>query len=300
MARRRLYIHAGAHRTGTSSFQQCLHVNQVALADAGYQVAFPARDGASSGTLGLRLPAPRHGAGATRRFAPRVAEVLAEYDPSQPLILSEENIPGRMIHFLAGRFYPAAEARLRALRAGLGDAAVGALLFVIRSYDELYVSGHRKRAEDKLADPFSASIPNLMAMDRGWPEIVALLRDILRPGELVVVPYEVRGRSVDLLGRLAPDLEIARLEEPQDTVNLSATDAALLELQRRYANGEELSGTARAAIVRNHAGDTTSRAFAEFSDTQATGLQARYRTDLARIAAMPGVHLLDPGRTETG
>lgn len=291
MESRQVFIHAGAHRTGTSSFQLCLHSNGAVLARAGYQAAFPGRDGVPSGRLGLRLPAPRHGTTATGRFAPRVAEALAEYDPELPLILSEENIPGRMIHFQSGQFYPAAEARVAALRAGLGNDPVPRLLIVLRSYEALYLSGHRKRAEDHLVDPFSDSVANLMAMDRGWPELVAILRDGLRPTELIVVPYERRGRSVDLLRRLVPGLETEALTEPRRKVNSSATDAALERLQAYYADGITLSRDARQRVIADHADDATSRGFAEFTSAQRAQLQARYRTDLDRIAEMPGVAL---------
>ena len=289
MEPRQVFIHAGAHRTGTSSFQMCLHLNAAALGRAGYQAAYPGRDGVPSGTLGLRLPAPRHGTGATGRFAPRVAEALADYDPGRPLILSEENIPGRMIHFQSGHFYPAAEARLAALRAGLGEAVIPRLLIVLRSYDAFYVSCHRKRAEDNWVPPFADSIPNLMAMDRGWPEIVALLRDALRPERLIVLPYENRGDSVDLLRRLVPGLAAVELVEPETAVNLSATDAALEVLQARYRAGETLSRDEWRDVVADHASDTADRGFARFSDEHSAGLRARYAADLARISKMRGV-----------
>ena len=65
----------------------------------------------------------------------------------------------------------------------------------------MYVSGFRKRAEDNASEKFEKLVPNYLTMDRGWPELVALMRDILRPERISVLPYERRGQSRDLLAR---------------------------------------------------------------------------------------------------
>lgn len=286
------FLHAGAHRTGTSSFQMCLHDNRDALHGAGYDLAYPGRDGIPTGTLGLRLPGPRHGRDQTDRFATRVADAVTAHSPDthRPLILSEENIPGRMMHFTQGRFYPACEARLMALKAGL-QGRVARVLFVLRPYDQLYVSGYRKRAEDNRVAAFDTLRPKFMDMDRGWPEIVAALRDILQPERLLVVPYARRGSSVEALRMLVPGVEGIALQEPQQVVNLSATDAGLMALQARYHAGEALERAQWKAVIADHAQDRTDHGFAVFSDAEVAVLTQRYADDLERIDAMNGVTL---------
>ena len=286
------FLHAGAHRTGTSSFQMCLHENRNALTGAGYDLAYPGRDGIPTGTLGLRLPAPRHKQGGTERFAGRVQEAVTQHspDPTRPLILSEENIPGRMLHFSKAQFYPACEARLMALKEGL-KGRVARVLFVLRPYDQLYVSGFRKRAEDNKVDDFNDLRPQFMAMERGWPGIVGAMRDILQPAQLIVVPYARRGSSVEALQMLVPGLADLPLQEPQQLVNLSATDAALVALQRRYRAGEELERAQWKAVIADHANDRTDHGFAAFSEAEVTALTQRYADDLSRIDAMDGVTL---------
>jgi hypothetical protein len=168
-----LYVHLGAHRTGTSSFQ---------------------------------------------------------------MILSEENIAGRMAHFAAGQFYPAAEARLKTLGAAAGAPVLRTVL-VARAYTELYTSAWRKRAEDNAADPFVEGRRNMLEMAEAWPGLVRQIFRHLRVQELVVLDYPRRGRSVDMLGLLVPDLAPnlapVALREPVRRINHSATDAALIELQLR-------------------------------------------------------------------
>ena len=284
-----LFIHAGAHRTGTSSFQMCLHENRDALEQAGWALAYPARDDIPSGTLSLRLPRPRD----TKlgRVTIRTAKVLAASSRGRPLLLSEENISGRMMHFIKGQFYPAAEKRCEVLRTAW-PGAIAHVLLVVRPYDQLFVSGYRKRAEDNPVPPFDVLRPNYMRMDRGWPELVAVLRDTLRPEQITVVPYAERGTSVSLLTRLAPDLSKLSLREPDRAMNVSATEAALEALQVRYARGETIDRPEWQRVVASFAEDTAPRGIAAFRANEVAHWTETYARDLDRIAGMDGVTLV--------
>ena len=291
MAAQPLFIHAGAHRTGTSSFQMCLHENRALLEARGWALSYPGRDGIPSGTATLRLPRPRDEqlGGITVRARRR----LAAQSGGRPLLLSEENIPGRMLHFMKGQFYPATEKRCAVLR----DAWAGPIshvLLVVRPYDQLFVSSYRKRAEDNRVPAFDGLRPNFMRMDRGWPEIVSILRDTLRPETLTVVPYAARGTSAALLARLVPDLPVDALREPARDVNVSAADAALMALQARYAKGEKLARPDWQAVVAAHADDPAPRGFAAFGEDESVVLRDRYEHDLTRISAMEGVTYTSP------
>lgn len=285
-----VFIHAGAHRTGTSSLQQTLAENRAALEAAGYDVAYPGRDGAPGGRLRLPLPRPRHGEKRVPQFGRQVAAHLAEICPEGRgrLILSEENIPGPMRHFYEGRFFPAAEKRAAALGAGLGRVAH--VVYVLRPYAALYASAWRKRAEDNAVPEFAEVVPALMAMDRGWPEVVAALRQGLRPERLTVLDYAERGSSASLLGRVVPGLGV-QVREPGEVVNLSATDAALEVLQARYRAGEVLSRRAWKAVLADHAEARESRGLTRYPEGAEAALGERYARDLERIAGMQGVTL---------
>lgn len=265
----------------------CLHLNRKALGQAGYAAAFAGRDGIPSGKLNLRLPSPRHGDGPHPMFVKKTTEHLATFAvDGQPLILSEENILGRMYHLFAGQFYPAAEARFRALKASL-NGPVCRVVLVVRPYAGLYTSAFRKRAEDTRVRPFGEFVPKLMAMDRGWPEIVEALRDILKPEALVIVPFAQRGTSAQLLQRLVPEAG-GDWAEPDKIVNLSPTDAALEALQALHHADEKVRGSQRRAIIQEHA-DDTGRGFAAFPKQEKAELDALYEADLARIRQMDGV-----------
>jgi hypothetical protein len=286
MAEAPIFIHAGAHRTGTSSFQLCLHKNRKMLRQAGWALAYPGRDGIPSGKLALRLPTPK--GGVQDKLISKARNTLNDHAGDRPLILSEENIAGRMMHFMQGRFYPAAEARLEVLRAAW-PGPIAHVLLVVRPYDGLFVSGYRKRAEDNAVEDFETLRPRYLAMDRGWPDLVAAMRDILRPERFSVIPYGLRGTSTALLQRLVPGLPGDALIEPARVMNLSATDAALAALQLRYRAGETLGRAAWKDIVASHADDTERRGFATFSEAEIQVWADRYARDLETLAAMDGI-----------
>jgi len=151
------------------------------------------------------------------------------------------------------------------------------------------VSAFRKRAEDNPVPAFDSLVPRFLAMDRGWPELITLMRDLLRPERLTVVDYAQRGSSRDLLAGLIPHTEAAAFDEPQATVNLSATDAALAALQARYHAGQTLDRAEWKAVIADHAADTDARGFAAFGAEDRARLDARYATDLDRVANLQGV-----------
>lgn len=288
-----LYVHLGAHRTGTSSFQMMLSENRDLLAQTGYDIAYPGRDDIPQGELKLRLPHPRNLGKWETDFLPGATKELQRFTTpdSHALILSEENIPGRMIHFPAGQFYPAAEVRLQTLAAAARAPVLRAVL-VVREYTGLYISAYRKRAEDNKSQPFEEGRHNMLHMDRGWPDLVRMILEHLKVQELVVIDYNRRGRSADILGMLVPELAEVPLCEPARRMNHSATDAALIALQERYQADETLEREAWQAIIAAHRDDKEQRGVSEFTKRQTRILEGRYQEHLDEIAKMPAVMLL--------
>jgi hypothetical protein len=293
-----IFLHAGAHRTGTSSFQLMLARNRPALRAAGVLPLYPGRDGAPGGRLRLRLPGPGTGPRKRAALADMLRDALSRdlggADAPPQVLVSEENIPGRMLHFYSGQFFPAAPRRLAMLAAALeaqGIARPARVVYVIRPYAALFESAYRKRAEDNPVAPFAEIAPAMVAMQAGWPDVVAQIRDVLAPETLVVLSYPGRGRSVDLLAQVL-GRRIDGLVEPEARVNLSATDAALEALQARYHAGETLDRAAWQAVVAEHAEDRAPRGVAAFTAAQRATLDARYAAHLDRLAAMPGVTFL--------
>ncbi len=288
-----VYLHAGAHRTGTSSFQNCLAENRRVLIAAGYDLAYPSRDGATQGRLMLRLPSPRHSPENVRKIRQRTREKIASQlsVAAQALILSEENIPGRMMHFYRGRFYPKVERRLSALKYAL-PGPVDNILFVVRDYSQLFTSAFRKRSEENRVASFDTLRPNMMKITGGWFDLLEKMDATLKPSKLTVVAYENRGDNLALMHHLLPTLP-AGLQEPTQVLNQSATDAALEALQARYAKDETLTRQDRLDIIAQHSDDHESRGYATFSETEIATLEKKYRADLEKIDAKGW--LIQPG-----
>lgn len=284
------YIHAGAHRTGTSSVQMFLHDNLDEITRQGYDAVYPGRDGIPSGKLGLRLPSLRHGETLQQRFIRKVRKVTRANspDPTRPMILSEENIPGRMIHFYASEFYPAAEARMKALHDGL-EGTLKRVVYVVRPYDALYVSAFRKRAEEVVSDLFTDQRAALMNMDRGWPELITLMRDHLKAEETVVMTMDARGDNRNIIKHLVPDLDQGNLVEPKALLNVSASDTAMDALRARYLAGGKLDREERQEIIAEHADNKASTNFAEFTPEQSQELSEKYEHDCDQLAKMDGI-----------
>lgn len=290
---KRICLHLGAHRTGTSSFQLCLYENTPLLKEAGFDVAHPKRDGVPKGRLRLKLPRKRHGAHRVPEYAEGVRAHLAKLgpDPARGLILSEENIPGIMRNFYDGQFYPGSENRLATLAAALG-ARPEVCLFVLRSYDELYASHFRLAAIERAMPPFADLAPVFAGIEKGWPQIVTEIRDILRPERLLVLPYARRGSNTELLRAMVPDLPAGVLREARKSLNVSPTDSALEVLQRTYHAGAEYDAARAEQIMAEHRDIHEDRGFSAFSEAQRDGLRAKYEADLETIQAMDGVTYL--------
>lgn len=288
-----VYLHAGAHRTGTSSFQMCLDQNATLLHEAGYDLAYPGRDGIPGGKLKMKLPSPRHGAKKAEKFLSDVRDEIERLRSGRSrLVLSDENIPGRMIHFMDSLFYPAREMRARVLRQAL-PGPVAHLMLVVRSYDYLFTSAYRMRTEEHEQWPFDIVRPAFQKMNEGWPELVEVLRAELHPEKMTVVTYDARGESRELLTRLLPDIDPKALVEPKRRMNRTATDAALMEIQWRLHAGLKPDKAEIASIIARHAGQGADLGVTRFPDEERAALHDRYAADLDRLRAMPGLTLID-------
>ena len=289
---RAVYLHLGGHRTGGSSVPLCLAENRAVLEGRGYALGYSERDGAPGGTLKLKLPEPRHGNEEVTRLTDQVArEIDRLAEGRDRLILSEENVPGRMVHLYAGRFFPAAETRAQALARALGGP-VAHLVYEVWDYPGFFVSCHRRRAVQRPVPGFDAFRAALDGLDRGWPELVAVLQEQLRPQRFTVVDHAHRGQSRTLLDRLLPDVATGDLREPEKVLPPSATDRALRAVQARFAEGEPPAQVEVDALVAAHADDREDLGFARFPEAEHRRWQARHAADLDRIAAMPDIELI--------
>ncbi len=293
----RVLIHVGAHRTGSSAFQMFLDLNADALRAQNLDLAYPSRDGAEGGKLRLFLPAPTHERAAVDWRVGKASYNLARQvtDPDRRLVLSEENLLGRLDPFARGRFYPFCAARTRFLARVLKGRQVGRILLVVRPYDSMFVSAFRKLSEYREMPDFNATRAEMTAFEGdGWPEVALTLIRELAPRKLMILPYQRPRREVDLARALVPGLQTEGLREPAHPVNASLSDAALIELQKRYAAGEPSNRAVTEQLRAEYADAEPPRPYAAFTPEQKTALRARYEADLSTLRLLMGVRVLDP------
>ena len=289
-----VYLHLGAHRTGTGSFQEFLASNADNFADFGVNLAVANRDGASEGSFKLRLPDARHfrkdDLDERREWLDDVIEEIRINQRARTLV-SEENIPGSFNSIFSKHPYGIALDRMKFFQNGL-TGNVRRVLFVIRNYDTFLPSAYRKRCEFREIDPFEIYAADQMKADRGWPELIDDIRNAFTPEELVVLTYEDRWSHIEMLQHLIPETEQVDFAPLTRRFNVSATDAACRAMQAHFASGKKLSPAGLAQMIRNYADDTSGPPIAAFTDKDAEILQSRYADDIASIGKMSGVTLI--------
>ncbi|MCB1331007.1 MAG: hypothetical protein KDK28_16885 [Maritimibacter sp.] len=286
-----LYLHLGAHRTGTGSFQEFLLLNSGRLRDHGVNLAVANRDGVLRSSLKIRLPDARHFrsgklADHRRWREEQIDETALNREPLS--LISEENLPGTINKIISPAIYPIARQRLGFLKSGL-KRPVRRVLFVTRSYDTFFPSAFRKRMELRALDPFEHYRDEIMTMRRGWNDVIRDIKDGLEAEEVHVLPFEDRRSYADLLRVLLPFLPADGWILPDGDRNVSATDAACHAIQRAYHNGEKLSKDRIAEIAAQFADDPSGPPAAAFSAADAAALVARYAADLDAVRALPFV-----------
>ncbi|MHA6324152.1 hypothetical protein [Roseivivax sp. CAU 1753] len=288
-----LYFHLGVHRTGTSSFQEFLALNQPTLESAGFNLAVANRDSATLSSLKLRLPDPRHfrRGDLDERREWLLEEIEKHHINAAPrTILSEENIPSGFQGLFTDRPYGAAYDRLVFMKSEL-TRPVRCVLLVVRSYDSFLTSAYRKRCEFRAIDPFADYIPHAMKARRGWFDLAGDILRALAPERLIVLRQEDRPSHFEMMHHLVPDTRDLPLANIAKQVNVSPTDAACRAMQAIFADGGKLGIGATRRLIADYADDKSGPSIAEFPREEAQALKARYARDLKRISNLDGVEM---------
>lgn len=282
-------VHAGAHCTGARDFQRFIAANRTSLTGAGYDLAYPSRDGAAGGTLDAVLPEPRHGAEDCAGFATVLAARLAPLigQGNRGLILSEHNLAGGMVDLLGGRFYPAARRRAEVLRAAIGRP-VDRLVIALKPYDALFVSAWRCFAVDRPIEAFAEYAPAMAGFLGGWVDLVANLREGL--GAASVTILAARPGPDEVLAHLAPGAVPAHPLRPAAIPRI--TDSAAAMAQRHFRQGARYAPGQRDRLLAFHAHQPQTPSVHGFAGLALADLRGRYIADLDTLTRLPGVEMI--------
>ncbi|MEJ2322270.1 MAG: hypothetical protein P8Z31_08015 [Gammaproteobacteria bacterium] len=290
-----LGLHLGAHRTASTTLQLIMDENEEALAASGLKILTPPGKGRRK-DLSVRNFSNQIfrccnrrllGKIKYRRRATSIMQELVGQNRHERLLLSDENLLGPIHERFADGIYPKSYCCLVETRRCLGHIPDIAFLSV-RDYASFFKSAYAMRA---LYDPnFFPTEDSLTREEwthfsRGWDALVSDIKAALPQTLLVVTVFE-DGPVDKMLQAMLGKEASASLQIPANQhVNTAPTQEAIeYALSHKHADGY----SADEVIDRFSHGET----FTLYTQEIAEQLSDRYRTDLEKIRAMPGVALL--------
>ena len=288
-------LHLGAHRTATTALQILLDGMQATLSEDGVAILTPPRPGKrenksvrdvlrssrSAAASGVRFIARRGQRRAVRKdLDALLLDAVGGRTPVRAVI-SEEMLLGPAFGRKGRGLYPMAERYLGSFAAIL-PGHVTDIHLTVRSYASFLVSVYSMRAVYAGGlPPFDDLREKLLAMERGWPEVVEEIVSIL-PGIPIHVSQfetsEVAGRAELILGcPLVPGLATGSV------ANMAPTTEAIEEAVSLGKKPDDPDG-----LIQRHAGG---QRFDPLSDAEKATLADRYRADIDRLSGMAGVTL---------
>ena len=286
----RIVLHVGAHRTGTGSFQAFLDKNEAVLNENGISARYPGRDIDGSGNMKLKLPqaeAIRAG-GINDDHIIAARKQLMSGATTGELIISEENILGRMFPFFQGSFYNRIIPRMRVLGQAMGRAPDQVVL-VTRNYGEFFVSAYAQMAQVRVMPSWEKAGPKLMRDERTWIDVAGALHKGLNPTRITVVPYANRGSNAHLLG-IMTKTKITALQEAEKGTNISATAEAIEELQKRLTAKEDLTWAQVHQIKDDHSVANGGTVFNPLTPAQKSAFTRKYNADMKVLKEDTRIH----------
>ena len=256
----RVIVHAGFHKTGSTTIQRFLRNNRKELSPR-VQLLLPFRLGKGAARLAMR-----HSRFRTPQlldeFAAEMCETLAPIDPARDLVLSHENLAGRMPGRDGQKGYdcaPELMARLAViLRAHFGPDADIRFCFLTRAPDSwlksLWLHNLRVSRLQQDLHEFRAEITPLDTT----PETLALIEQVIAPASLHTVALEQCvaprfGPAQLLIDQLDLPQEVRTKLAPEPAHNIGpALELApeLLALNRSALDDETLTARKAALLER--------------------------------------------------
>jgi hypothetical protein len=268
-----VFLHMGAHRTGTTTFQRTLQQNHRDLSKNGVTFWGPrmTRGGMFSGLL----RGDDAEAGETRRLIARNQGVIRlEMDRMQArgqkrLLVSEENMLGGLrANLRAQVLYPGLEARLARFAGAFGPVTTRIGL-AIRPYETYWASAYAQGIPQGHRVPEEADLDRLVTQPRTWRHVIGDLARAFPRADIVVWEWDrLVARPRAQLALMAGPVRGLNLRAGQDRHNASAPREVLR------------------AMVADRGGDAFRRIaegtgpYQPFDQHHIEALQARYREDL--------------------
>lgn len=188
----KIILHLGAHKTATTTLQKTLVNNQKLLSEQGI-LAPQLRGFRDNISVNLRSLRFHKAADWSLQRVLQNSYSDAEISSATRIILSDENIIGYSDHiFNKAGFYTDIGKRCRLFQKWLGQPP-DTVLFTIRPYGDFFLSAYSQwiGLDNKFVSRAAAQ-KSVMALTRGWDDIVADLRAAFPQSKLVITQYQRR------------------------------------------------------------------------------------------------------------
>lgn len=200
-------LHIGAHRTGSTSFQQYLRANRTVLAadGIGFWGPWRTRKGMLHGVSERPQTAKQ-----ARHAVGRVKLNLAGADARgiRQLIVSDENLMGTARRSLRkARLYPDIGERMARIHSAFEP--VTRIMVQVRTLDRWWGSAMSYLIPRGEAVPSAETLDAIASSDRSWRHVITDLACACPDAEIIVTPFERFAPHPDhLLGLAIADAEI--------------------------------------------------------------------------------------------
>jgi len=277
----RLVLHLGAHRTGSTSLQACLHQNRPVLSAAaiGYWGPAALRRGRFPGLYKSFNPGedPAAQAAETREIIATNREIFRRRLKNQRgmghrhLMVSDENLLGDMqLNLARGCLYQNADDRL-ALLAGVFGTGFAKIALSIRRQEAYWPSLIAYRIAHGAAAPGPEKLAALAGQNHGWREVISAVRRQFPVSQILVFEFDGWAARPDLLvGELMRGAVALPALAHNPRANAALDRAALYALACARGDAES------ARLIGNSSG-----VFQPFSRAQRHSLAEQYIADQA-------------------
>ncbi|WP_371158423.1 hypothetical protein [Jannaschia sp. 2305UL9-9] len=313
-ATRTWHIHLGAHKTATTHLQDALSARKDALQGDGvfylpHAEARPLlqfRDVPLSPLMRLRRRLagetwwPDRAFGSARHARACATELVsvigARAETAHRVVLSEENLLGRLRSVFTGDYF-AGSPRLNLL----GDLATRVpvhLYLAVRPLDTFLPSAYAQALRTLPADRlnFPETVARVQAHPPSWADLAQAICDRVPRAHLTIWEYGAYAAHGDAIRRLITGLPgDDDPSDPRPTRTLSPS-ARAIHLAEQLPEADWTKRAARVErIYGDHPRSDREGPHRPFDAAARARLQAAYRDDLARMARMPRVRVVQFG-----
>lgn len=291
----RVSVHVGAHKTASTHFQKMIRRQQRMLNKAGTAILLPRelrRGDIPMQRLARGHIVQEHGALEDARAAFSASTADADH-----ALLSDENILGSAhdVRFRrTATFYPEGHLRLHRVLTGLGLS--GATVFLaIRDPAHFMVSAYSQRVTSRGFVPFEKFTGQLDVCTLFWSEFVERLARGPAVARVVVWRFEDYPRvTQEILRQMVPS-EIAAAMVPRGRPsNLGLSAAAHVRIAELNGRPGGVTPAEIRAVRDALPKGPAEPGFMPYEDGLLRESARYYAEDLADIASIPGVTLLEP------